>query len=595
MTDTQTDPEVEDDTILMMPVEDQDDEDGMEDDVGEEEEGDVGEEEEEREEEIVAPPPKPKRRRRRKAAPKAAVSVNEPLALSTRKTDQSVADWLACFGGDDVRAVLKRDTPTVWDGIPIKGTICTYNELISEEEIQAQHGGGKYQLKVMVPRENGGYEYAGATTFMISGEPRVAGVTGRNKTDAVATPQQESGQAVVLGAMRDMTRDAMDRARESEKNSGTDMAMIQTLLAPMQAEVTALNARLVEKDRQLHELLSKPVDTKPQDRLYEIMGIKESSHGNTLSALREGHETEMRSVRDFHRDELRTRESRFERELEHVREASKREINTMETAHGQALTSQRLGFEMRIDGLKDTTKRLEREVDATKKELAELRGRKDLTPLDQIQSLVSLKSGLEALVPVPDGEPAKTGLERMAEVVMGSPLAEGIAARIAGSGMGGPQMYEQPPQPQDGAQLVNFEKPDGTIVQIPQHMVDRIQAEKQRRAEAAAGGEGQQELPEIDPADLAKAVTFIEAAIRNGTEPEIFARSARNMMPEAILLHLRHRGVDEFLNNMPQLQSGSPLTTVPGRVWVKKVAKFLIEGTTEGVTEPPPTSPVESQ
>ena len=200
MTDTQTDPEVEDDTILMMPVEDQDDEDGMEDDVGEEEEGDVGEEEEEREEEIVAPPPKPKRRRRRKAAPKAAVSVNEPLALSTRKTDQSVADWLACFGGDDVRAVLKRDTPTVWDGIPIKGTICTYNELISEEEIQAQHGGGKYQLKVMVPRENGGYEYAGATTFMISGAPRVAGVTGRNKSDAVATPQQESGQAVVLGA-----------------------------------------------------------------------------------------------------------------------------------------------------------------------------------------------------------------------------------------------------------------------------------------------------------------------------------------------------------------------------------------------------------
>jgi hypothetical protein len=41
-----------------------------------------------------------------------------------------------------------------------------------------------------------------------------------------------------------------------------------------------------------------------------------------------------------------------------------------------------------------------------------------------------------------------------------------------------------------------------------------------------------------------------------------------------------------------KLEDGSPLATVVGRTYVRKVAKFLLEGTTEGIDDP--ASPIET-
>ena len=57
--------------------------------------------------------------------------------------------------------------------------------------------------------------------------------------------------------------------------------------------------------------------------------------------------------------------------------------------------------------------------------------------------------------------------------------------------------------------------------------------------------------------------------------------SARNLVPAAILGLLKSRGVDHFLNNVAQLEDNSPLATVEGRMYVRQIAKFLLEGTTE--------------
>lgn len=581
-------------------LEEEDDAIDDDDELVEVEDDDDPEEEEEAEE-APPPPPKPAPKRRRKRKPRTsnqAASVNDPLKRRTRADDESISDWLSSFGGTPMKVVLRRESPAVWDGVPCRGVVMTYDDMVSEEEIMMQHGGGKYQLTVRARRESGKYVYAGATTFEISGSPRVAGTTSKKEP---AAPVGPSPVDTVLSTMQTITQNANERADRAERNSGTDMAMVQQLLAPLQAQLVALQAQLAEKDARLLDIASKPVDTAPQDRMFSIMETKESAHSNALTAVRMEHNAEMRSLRDFQKEELSRREARFERELDFVREASQREVDTLKLAHTQAFDSQRLGYETRIDGLKDAVKRLEREADATKKELAELRGKKDIGPIDQIQNLVTLKQGFEALVPSGSDEPARSGMERAAEVIMQSPLAAGIAARIAGPAPGDVMPYQEEPAAEDPNELVAFERPDGKIVQIPRHMIGRIKAAKaakeaQEAAAAGQGGAGDENppLPDLNPADVARAVEFIEGAVRNGTPPEIFARTARNMVPEGILVYIKKRGVDDFLNNVAQLQTGSPLTDVAGRIWARKVAKFLLEGTTEGV-EPPPTSPVDSQ
>jgi hypothetical protein len=310
---------------------------------------------------------------------------------------------------------------------------------------------------------------------------------------------------------------------------------------------------------------------------------KEVTHGNNIQAIRIAHESEMKEMRSFHRGEISRREDRFEKELDNVRKAAEREVDTLKAAHQVAVDSQRIGFEMRIDGLKDQKKQLERELNESKTELAALRGRKDMTPVQQMQGLVEIKNAMESIMPTPDEASPKAGWERALEAIVGSPFMEGVGQRIA---EGGPAAAQ--PEPEE--QMVRIKRPDGQIVNVPASYVAQAQAARAARAQASgmedAPPEAQSPEITVDPADVQKAVVFIEAAIRNGTPAEIFAASARNMMPADILAHIKSKGVDHFLNNVAKLEDGSPLATVVGRTYVRKVAKFLLEGTTEGVDDP---------
>jgi hypothetical protein len=203
-----------------------------------------------------------------------------------------------------------------------------------------------------------------------------------------------------------------------------------------------------------------------------------------------------------------------------------------------------------------------------------------------MQGLVEIKNAMEAIMPTPADEAPKAGWERAVDAVLGSPIIEGIAQRVA---EGGAVTPEEPA-------MVNIRKPDGSVVAVPAAYVAQMQAQKAARE--SQGDDAQpktQAEPEInvDPKDVEKAVMFIEAALRNGTPPEIFAASARNMMPAEILSYIKTRGVDHFLNNVAKLEDSSPLATVVGRQYVRQVAKFLLEGTTD-LADDEPDSPMES-
>ena len=57
-----------------------------------------------------------------------------------------------------------------------------------------------------------------------------------------------------------------------------------------------------------------------------------------------------------------------------------------------------------------------------------------------------------------------------------------------------------------------------------------------------------------------------------------FANSAKSMIPQNIIKYMESVGVDNFLNEVAVLEQGSPLRNQAGRLYMKEVAKFLLEG-----------------
>lgn len=511
-------------------------------------------------------------------------------------------DWLSELGSHAaIKAKLIRVKPKthVYKGRVVNcgGTLDEYEEPVTEEQIKQEHGGGKFQLIVqsMKPNANGKmqWKFGGSRTFEIAGDPDVRRLLlGTDEDQDNGANDGAVAQAMNM-SMR-MAQAAEERADAAAANGGMDTDVMRMMMEPLQQQLNVLTAALTAKEGQVFELLSKPVDNSGQERLFGIMESKETAHGNNIEAIRTAHDSEMRSVRSFNRDEMARRESRFEKELDNNRTATERTIENLKDANRMALDSQRVGYDMRIDGLKDQKKQLDRELTEVKTELATLRGRKDMTPVQQMQGLVEIKNAMEAVMPSAAEEAPKAGWERALDAVMGSPFAEGVAERIA---QGGPA----PAADADADPMVSIRRPDGQIVQVPASYIAQMQAQKAARAQASGTDDGTvppTAAPEpeisIDPDDVQKAVIFIEAAIRNGTEAEIFAASARNMLPADILSYIKTKGVDHFLNNVAKLEDGSPLATVVGRTFVRKVVKFLLEGTTEGIDDPAAESPMES-
>jgi hypothetical protein len=579
--------------------------DGSDEDYVDEEDFSDPAESEDEEKVIVTPVARPRtqpRRRRRRVKPEGeAVS---PLKQLETQGDKEIYGWLSELGsGSPIEVILKRITPPEWQGMYIEGTICTYDEPINEEMVKMVHGGGKYQAVVRKVRPNGQKVYAGARTFKIAGHPKIDSLPGAAEHLASQSPPpmampDDGLSSQAMNTMVRMTEEARKEAREARGNSGMDWQAMETVLAPLRDQVALLQKALSEKDSQVVELLGKPPDKASEDRLLNIMENKESGYANSIEALRAQHGSELSQLREFNLEEIKRRESRFEKELAHLRSATEREVDSLKLVNAQSMESQKHGYEMRIDGMKDIQKRLERELDSTKTELAELRGKKDVTPVDQIQNMVTLKSAFEALGPSASEEPDKSTFERVAETVMNSPLMEGVAARIADNSMGGGEeelarRQQMIAEQQQGQEMVQVRGPDGKVQLITRAHLEQI---KRQAAEKQAQG------PQFNAAEIGQAVQFMAQAQAGGTDPATFARTVSVQYP-VIIDYVKHRGVDGVMADMAKLADGNPITTtVAGRAYAREVARILFggEGSTEGANEHPdppiqPTSPVESQ
>jgi hypothetical protein len=214
---------------------------------------------------------------------------------------------------------------------------------------------------------------------------------------------------------------------------------------------------------------------------------------------------------------------------------------------------------------------------AESKVASDLRLKKDKSPIDTLTELVAVKEAMDSFTGKGEDKEEGGAVERIVGNIMGSPIMEGIASRVAGgpAAMGAdmPQDAEpeveipigRPVQLPDGRIIVR--KPDGTILQL----------KKKEVAPVPTGGEEVQ----ISDEEIGIAMSFMESALANDRDAVEFGRTARNLAPSLtsgpIQELLKTQGVDAFLSRVSKLNPNSALLSQHGKNWTRKVAAVLLE------------------
>jgi hypothetical protein len=506
------------------------------------------------------------------ATPAARKAINQEA--------ESIHAWLQGYGSTgDIRVALYRRDPKRYKGVKTDGLLETWSEPITHEQVQELHGGGKFQIQVhqAVPNKHGigQWRYAGSRQFDIAGPPRLSNIRNEDAFDdedeggkpampMMPTPGDDPLSQRAMSLAESLTRESREEAAELRRMMGqrqADPAML-AMIEGLQSNLTELQRVAAEKDNRLLQILNQPKDNSQVDQLVQTLRETNHDHAQRIAELRAAHDSELRNLRQFHQQELSSQEKRLERQQEMAHSAHQRELDAMRDTHRSAFENQKQAYETRIESLKDAMTRTERELHEAKTELATLRARKDAGPLDQIEQLVALKAGMETLMPSPEPEgDDKSTLERIVSTLMQSPVAQGVAQRLAG-----------PAQVPD-ERMVSVRRPDGRVAQLPESYV------RQQAAAAAEARKPPKPGSTLKRHEVQTAISYLEQAYRNGTEPRIVAASARNLVPMDIQRFIGSKGVDVFLNDVAQLSGDSPLATVLGRQYARKVADFLLNGT----------------
>lgn len=532
-----------------------------------------------------------------------------------RVVDQDLRTWLDQLAtGHVIKISLRRMEPKkAPDGTNLVGKLADYDEIITEDDIKEQFGGGKFQIIVEKKNAKGNWQYFRTTNVQIPGAPRLDGMAGSAtmpRADAPSTVDRALSMAERMAAEeRQERRTAEKRAGE---RTGFDVEAFQALQQPVLEELRAARVEKAALEARVERMLTQKPDNSFQERiLTEMTGGAQAQ----FTTMRANHDAELRQLRQSHNDDIKRIEDRHEKQLDRIEDGHKRELQSIERAADQRLEGVKQAYEGRIDGFKADIARLERDLSGKETELARLRAIKEKGPLDAIQEAVALKESMAELGLVKSGDDddeeedgKMPGWVKGLNVLLDNPMAAGIAERIAG---GPPNQAAQQAAAHQASQKAQFEawaaqlpvgRPvdigDGRLfVKLPDGRVVPWNQERMRRAKAAATAKRQGQAPaagaapaepgavpapvvspgpplRVDREDLGKAVRFIESAIRAGTSPEQFAASAVSLAPKPVMLALKKQTVEWFLEHA-EIDDGSPINTQAGRDWLRALMVVL--------------------
>lgn len=508
-----------------------------------------------------------------------------------------IRNWLESIGSkQDVKIQVIRKLPRFFKGKQIEGLCASYSELIDDDFIKETFGGGLYQIAVHKRslKHGGRMNFFASKMLRIAGDPKIEALVGADEQEA--DDGSVAGQA--MRTMHLLTKNAMDKAekaaekaeRERGSSNGMDPMLMQAIVAPMQAQIASfettireMNRTLAEKDARIIELITganRRSDTPTfQDRMLEKMVDGESARVETLRA---NHEAELRQLKNIHQAELDRERNRLEEEIRRAEKRHERELDAVRDASRTSMEAQKVAYETRIDGLKSEAKRLGDDVAANKLEIAELRAKKEKTLPEQAKEIVAVQEALQSLGvggKDDDEDEGKSAIERIVNNVIDNPEAIGqLLGGVRGAAGGGGEPQMSPEQ----AQMLQAQQQQAVLVQQAQaRQLARKRAAKRvktQQAQAIAATAEASGVRPPDPNEVRLALSFMEAAIQNGTDPAAFAATAKSAVPGDVLMYIEKVGIDEILNaaNLPQ---DSLLRTQKGRNFSRAVAKCLLEGT----------------
>lgn len=474
--------------------------------------------------------------------------------------------------------------PVTGRNVNTAGTLKSYDQEVDEDFIQAKHGGGKYELIFKKRGDKGGFQFVTSRRIEIAGDPRLDDVP-RNLGPTLATiaaaPAAVASEApsVVTKAMEMMERQA-NHLRESAAPAPVDTAAItkpfEAIIDNMQAQMSAERTAHNEQMSQMRaELAAARAYKAPEDPIKEkILNSLIDGESGRISGLRATHESELRTIKaNAIEDEKRLRDA-FERDKASLTAAFDRERQTMIHSHEIALNAAKASFDMQVKMLEGQIKTLERDCGELRVEVKDLRAKKEKSVVDMARELKDVKEVLG------DEDSGSSTMDKIADIATNPD-----ALRFAQNIIRGPQAGQQqaPAQQQAVAQGPQQPPPGGFKRQVvktatgEEFILEKngglTPVMKKGKGPAAA-----LELPVIPEEKIRIAVTFLERAVENGSEPENVALGARSLVPDEIISVLRDHGPDIFMTKVAKIPTNSPLSTQEGKNWIRKFAKALVGG-----------------
>jgi hypothetical protein len=539
------------------------------------------------------------------------------LKKLANQEDMGLRQLVESFGADGAYkiAIARRDPTEVQDPATGKlvttgGHLTTVEEVIDEDWLLKRYGGGTYALTFKSKDQRGSFVTRTHRTVKIAGEPNLTALP-RSAVQivggaVVAGPPPENEKLVTkaFDMMASQIAEERRRADHQPKDTGESalVRVLETQLAAQGRQMDALRA-------EMREMANKPAPSQSagdqmKDKLLDKLIDQDSAR---LQSVRMQYESELRQVKEIAAaNEQRLRDS-FEREREQMRTSQERELARLTQSHDLMMATIRASYDSTNTATKSShetnlkiteseVRKLERDNDALRVEVKELKAKKDKSLIEQVTEIEKVKEALGL-----DGDNDKTTADKLIELATNPEAISAVAGMFTKKeAPAAPVQQQAPAQPQifvgPGGKRFAVDPNSGQLIPLKRRV--RQVAQQTSAAEPAAEGTtedldieqppaqqaAEPTVPEVAPEDLERLIAYFEGAYNGGQEPEIVAQSVRSRLPEDVLGYLRDRmaehgtaqGVDVFLAKVAKLPSTSPLSNQAGRNWVRKLCKALV-------------------
>ena len=495
--------------------------------------------------------------------------LSKPLREVQLAEDVALADYIRSLGihDTDARFVVHRLEPTfVTDPqgrrVKMDGFIRNYDEPVTEQKLQENHGGGKYKIKIMTKDKDGRYVFFKSRNIDLVGDPRIDDVP-RNTAiiePKGAAPAGPGEPTSVVNRAMDVLERELGRANERAAAapavvSGVDPAAIEILKE-------TLRRRDDELAQLRQEIVAMRNTPPPRDEIKDkLLGSLIDGESGRITALRATHESEIRQLKEQNVDLERRLRDGFDRDRAAMLASHEREFATMKASHELTLAMNKQSFETQVKVLEGQIRSLERDNTELRADIKELRAKKEKTIIEQVKELEVIKDALGL-----DEKGESSVADKIVDAISNPETIQAVQHIIRGPGPAAPPPVAAQPAP---PRRLIIKAPDGSMVAREPN--GELRPVKKRVAP------GEVEVPVVPPDQVERAMAMLTTAFGTGKDPTEVAQTLRMVnIPAEIRGAIETMGIDAFMAKVAKIPQGHPFTTQEGRNWVRKVAKALI-------------------